>query len=240
MKGNCMLHIVVTNWILHVRGFDIISTDCKFMCDGVSHACRALQDSMDADTSMPYPAALHPALPGPDRFRYADETDYSFRNDYTVSGTDLHRYSVAVAAKDAVAPQTGMIAATITDESTEPDGSDKQIEYAREEDRSSSEEVAPSSISESEAMAIKDEDQGPGKVKSEALISEDLGPLTGIQPIERGAFLAHAEEDEEQGAGPMHFAPEFQKGRAGKSLAEISSLFRRGKNSDNKEEQEED
>ena len=47
----------------------------------------------DTGTSLPPPVALHPAMPGIDRFREVDDLD---RNDLTVQVSDLHRYSAAV------------------------------------------------------------------------------------------------------------------------------------------------
>ena len=48
---------------------------------------------LDMGNSLPPPLALHPALPGVDRFREAEE---SVHNDLTVGASDLHRYSAAV------------------------------------------------------------------------------------------------------------------------------------------------
>lgn len=47
----------------------------------------------DAGNSLPPPLALHPALPGMDRFREVDER---IQDDLTVGASDLHRYSAAV------------------------------------------------------------------------------------------------------------------------------------------------
>ncbi|PSC68160.1 E set domain-containing [Micractinium conductrix] len=45
-------------------------------------------NTTDAGDSLPHPQALHPTLPGPDRFR----VDYNERSDYTVLPMDLSRY----------------------------------------------------------------------------------------------------------------------------------------------------
>lgn len=47
----------------------------------------------DTGNSLPPPLALHPTLPGLDRFR---EVDDGVQNDLTVGASDLHRYSAAV------------------------------------------------------------------------------------------------------------------------------------------------
>jgi hypothetical protein len=60
-------------------------------------------DFLDASTSLPHAAALHPTLPGPDRFRLADDA-----NDYTANAVDLSRYSAAVGGEsDSLPKQRG-------------------------------------------------------------------------------------------------------------------------------------
>jgi hypothetical protein len=49
----------------------------------------ALQTT-DAGDSLPHAQALHPTLPGPDRFRVEENEE---RNDYTVSSLDLSRWA---------------------------------------------------------------------------------------------------------------------------------------------------
>ncbi len=51
------------------------------------------KDMSDTGNSLPHAAALHPALPGKDRFREVDDMD---RNEFTVQANDLHRYSAAI------------------------------------------------------------------------------------------------------------------------------------------------
>ncbi|KAL4447568.1 hypothetical protein ABPG75_004787 [Micractinium tetrahymenae] len=60
----------------------------------------------DAGDSLPHPQALHPMLPGPDRFR-VDENE---RNDYTVLPMDLSRYVAQVSRCDTgIGRQTGPV-----------------------------------------------------------------------------------------------------------------------------------
>jgi hypothetical protein len=56
-------------------------------------SCSYAAITTDAGDSLPHPAALHPALPGPDRFRPPTDEELAAqaRNDYTVLPLDLHR-----------------------------------------------------------------------------------------------------------------------------------------------------
>ena len=179
---------------------------------------------MDADTSLPYPAALHPALPGRDRFRVEDETDYSL-NDYTVSATDLHRYSVAIAQRDDEKifskPETMPVTKEEENSGSAIERNNVDVHYIEGQMGS-----APSN----EGMNM---DQPP-----KGATSEDLGPLMGFHPLEQSASSAGIVKDEEQGAGPMHFATGRQRGRPVKSLAEISSLFAGDRESGQEEDDE--
>lgn len=60
---------------------------------------------MDASDSLPHAAALHPTLPGPDRFRIADAAEEA--NDYTANAPDLARYSVSVFEQSDSLPKQG-------------------------------------------------------------------------------------------------------------------------------------
>ncbi|KAL4517172.1 hypothetical protein Ndes2437B_g06780 [Nannochloris sp. 'desiccata'] len=62
-------------------------------------------DFLDASTSLPHAAALHPSLPGPDRFRLTDAAEEA--NDYTANAADLSRYSAAVGHSDSLPKQGG-------------------------------------------------------------------------------------------------------------------------------------
>jgi hypothetical protein len=194
---------------------------------------------MDADTSLPHPAALHPALPGPDRFRLQDETDLNTSNDYTVTATDMSRYQASVGQSNSVpryqhpSDHAALPAAWVAKvvggpaAENEPSGTEQTVDGLDPGSESSSAAaVKPSFENE---ISAQEAPAAAALITAETSIAggaEDMGPLTGFHPIERTASYFTPAGDEEEGeAGPMHFAGPM-KGRGGsKSLKEISSLF---------------
>jgi hypothetical protein len=225
-------------------------------------------DFLDASTSLPHAAALHPTLPGPDRFRVTDAAEDA--NDYTANATDLSRYSAAIGEPGDSLPKQGVLGQFVRLPSQFGEKGDaaaaaaatslKPITVERLGKRTSGsldmlvpggsgtpggkEQSQPTSPTAAASASAAAGDGTAGNLNRTGSTTKSQhvtilapnqeeeeegatsGPLYGVRPIERSTSYANegAGGEDEEGAGPMHFAS--SKSRQGaKSLKEISSLF---------------
>lgn len=156
----------------------------------------------DAGSSIPTAAALHPGLPGPDKFR--EEEEESETQDFTVQATDLHRYSAAIGT-DSI-PKTSSLSFTPLpvdfreataqaqlQRSSNSSFRDREVEPSTlEDDKDKSESIVTSSLESSPSPPSKGTFGGSGEIRS-----QDRGTLAGIEVVEK--------DKEGSDAGPLHF-----------------------------------
>jgi hypothetical protein len=143
------------------------------------------RQTSDAGNSLPPPAALHPSLPGKERFRETEDTeDEVAKNDFTVQAMDLHRYSAAVGYSDSI-PKSGSLTFTPL-----PTDFKSTTAEAQERGEIDTETSAPAVATEEEGRSGLSVVNRPG----------ESSKLIGMQPV------IHETSEPEEDAGPIHFA----------------------------------
>ena len=187
---------------------------------------RYAHGTVEASDSLPHPAALHPALPGPDRFRHSDATEFNERSDYTILPMDLHRYSMAIAGANPDSPKQA--ARPLRSSSFVPLPADFKVSAATERAPSPFAAAPPTRRSTEKEAAASTASRGSGGAAA-GEGGEPSGPLAGVHII--GRTTSHAVELQGEGsdeeAGPMHFASSKDR-KGAKSYRDISSLFTGG------------
>ena len=154
-------------------------------------------DTSDTGNSLPYPAALHPALPGKDKFREDDGADiepaFLYNNDFTVQAMDLHRYSAAIGTSDSLPPTRGRPYIPIPTEFKEATAL-AQLERAQENP----------AVIEEPGQEIEPTDQ-PDASSQQAQASEDKAEQGKGEQILAGVHPMEAKEASTQDDGPIHF-----------------------------------
>jgi hypothetical protein len=237
-------------------------------------------DFLDASTSLPHAAALHPTLPGPDRFRVTDAAEDA--NDYTANAADLSRYSAAIGQGDSLPKGQGVTRFTplptqfnkdkggggggSSGGATSPtvivaptptvDQLGRRTSSSIDINPATTSQATPAAAAAGGAKGLErskspkvtialptgggdgDEENPTNEEEEERDLTS--GPLYGVHPIERSTSYAKDSGaggggEDEEGAGPMHFAS--SKARQGaKSFKEISSLFTGGDDENQDEE----
>jgi len=142
------------------------------------------RQTSDAGNSLPPPAALHPSLPGKERFRETDYTEEDVaKNDFTVQAMDLHRYSAAIGYSDSI-PKSGSLTFT-------PLPTDFKSTTAKAQEKGETDEEASNIV-----LVLKEEGRSGLSTGNEP---EESSKLPGMQPI-----IYEANEPDED-AGPIHF-----------------------------------
>jgi len=178
--------------------------------------CRFAQNTLEASDSLPHTGAMHPAIPGPDRFRQSDVVELNQRTDYTVLPMDLHRYSMAVAGPtdDSVPPppkqQTFVPLPPDFKESAkaaaaEGETARSSLDLETVGAQRSSSEVAPVSGAPVPPSVDSGAGSGPAATGTGDVDAELEGPLAGVH-MAPGAASSDADlEGGESAAGPIHF-----------------------------------
>ena len=175
---------------------------------------------------MPYAAALHPTLPGPDRFRQTDAVMMmEERNDYTVTAPDLSRYSVSMATQDSMdVPRTyrgktitttttaAAAAAAALSSGAPPPQTTLTTPAVRRGTTSSSSRRESDAVAGGSAMPSVPESEPSATLPSPLPSSSSVGalnenenddsaastgPLAGFRPMERKASYAAEKGDDE-------------------------------------------
>ncbi|KAI8110913.1 hypothetical protein M9434_004487 [Picochlorum sp. BPE23] len=166
------------------------------------------KDMSDTGNSLPHAAALHPALPGKDRFREVDDID---RNEFTVQANDLHRYSAAIGTD--TLPKTSSLTFT-------PLPSDFWEKTAEAQIDNSSVEVP-----ESPGVPISNEE------RSNEIITEQKSDVEeseqNITTIEEEADTKEYRNSEGEDAGPIYFGNR-ESPQENRSLAIFANLLKEG------------
>lgn len=143
------------------------------------------RQTSDAGNSLPPPAALHPSLPGKERFRETDDAeDEVAKNDFTVQAMDLHRYSAAIGYSDSI-PKPGSL--TFTPLPTDFKSTTAEAQEKGEIDK------------EASNTDLSSQEEGRGGLFVVNRPGES-SKLMGMQPV------IHEANEPEEDAGPIHFA----------------------------------
>jgi hypothetical protein len=189
-----------------IAAFGIFALELSVFSTRIFHSCRFAEATTDASDSLPHPAALHPALPGSDRFMMAtDEGEGDLHaEDYTVLPMDLSRYASRMNL-DSLPHGRSAAFTPLPADFREPAAA--AAAAAESESAAAAAAETESALSGSGALPSSEGAGGAPVYNAEAEAEAAMRSLAGVHPIGRTASRAAlGEYFGEEAAGPMHFA----------------------------------